>query len=187
MKESIALLITGASGSIYAVRTFEVLKERYDLHVVMSKTAKYVMGYETGVGEEFFKKEAHVYDYTDFAAPISSGSFLCKFKGVLVVPCSMGTLGAVASGVAQNLIHRVCDTALKERVPLVMLVREMPYNSIHLENMLKLTNAGAIIMSASPGFYHKPKTLEESIDFVVGKVLDTLRIDHNIYKRWKSS
>jgi len=99
----------------------------------------------------------------------------------------MGTLGAVASGVAQNLIHRVCDTALKERVPLVMLVREMPYNSIHLENMLKLTNAGAILMSASPGFYHKPKTLEESIDFVVGKVLDTLRIDHNIYKRWKSS
>jgi 4-hydroxy-3-polyprenylbenzoate decarboxylase len=133
MKESIALLITGASGSIYAVRTFEVLKEHYDLHVVISKTAKYVMGYETGVGEELFKKEAHVYDYTDFAAPISSGSFLCKFKGVLVVPCSMGTLGAVASGVAQNLIHRVCDTALKERVPLVMLVREMPYNSIHLE------------------------------------------------------
>ncbi len=187
MKEPVALLITGASGSVYAVRAFEVLKERYEVHVVMSKTAKYVMAYETGISEEFFKKEAKTYDYTDFAAPISSGSYLCKFKGVMVIPCSMGTLGAVASGVAQNLIHRVCDTALKERVPLVMLVREMPYNAIHLENMLRLTHAGAIVMSASPGFYHKPKTLEESVDFVVGKVLDSLRIEHNIYKRWKSS
>lgn len=183
--EKIALLITGASGSIYALRTFEVLRERFELHIVMSKTAKYVMSYETSTKETFFKENAKVYDYSDFAAPISSGSFLCKFKGVMVIPCSMGTLGAVANGIMINLIHRVCDTALKERVPLLMLVREMPYNNIHLENMLKLSTSGAIIMSASPGFYHKPKTLEDGIDFVVGKVLDAFRIEHNLYKRWK--
>ncbi len=182
--DKIALLTTGASGSIYAVRAFELLKEKYELHMVLSKTAKYVMSYETSLSENMFKEHAKVYDYMDFAAPISSGSFLCSFKGVMIVPCSMGTLGAIANGVVMNLIHRVSEVALKERVPLVVLLREMPYNKIHLENMLKLQEAGAILMSASPGFYHKPKNLEDAIDFVVGKVFDALRIEHDIYKRW---
>ncbi len=184
--EKIAILITGASGSIYGVRAFELLKEKYELHMVLSKTAKYVLNYETGITEDYFKEHAKIYHQDDFAGSISSGSFLCKFKGVLVIPCSMGTMGSVANGIAQNLIHRVCDTALKERVPLVMVIREMPFNLIHIQNMEKLTKAGAIVMSASPGFYHKPKTINELVDFVVGKAFDVLRIDHDIYKRWKS-
>lgn len=97
----------------------------------------------------------------------------------------MSTLAHVANGTNQNLIHRVCETALKERVPLILLVREAPYSVVHLENMLRVAKAGAIVLPASPAFYHRPKSLQELIDFVVGKTLDCLRIEHNLYKRWK--
>ncbi|WP_461828559.1 UbiX family flavin prenyltransferase, partial [Aquifex sp.] len=108
-----------------------------------------------------------------------------KYRGVYIVPCSTSTLACIANGVNQNLIHRIGETALKERVPLILLVREMPYSKVHLENMLKLTEAGAIVMPASPAFYHKPKSIEDMVNFVVGKLLDALRIEHNLFKRWK--
>ncbi len=117
---------------------------------------------------------------------IASGSRLVKYAGVLVAPCSMSTLGCVANGINQNLIHRVCETALKERVPMVLIIRETPYSVVHIENMLKVSKAGGVILPASPAFYHKPQTVQEMVDFVVGKALDSLRIEHNLYRRWKS-
>lgn len=187
-KEQIAVLISGASGVIYGLRALEVLRDKFLVHLVISKGARLVVKEETDLSLESFLNHENIklYKEDDFAAPISSGSFLTKLKGVVVIPCSMGTLGAIANGVSSNLIHRVCDVALKEKIKLVLVIREMPYNLIHIKNMETLTLAGAIIAPASPGFYHKPKTLDDVIDFVVGKALDLLNIEHNLFKRWKT-
>ncbi|MCS6876478.1 MAG: UbiX family flavin prenyltransferase, partial [Aquificaceae bacterium] len=123
----------------------------------------------------------------DIANPIASGSRLIQYKGVLISPCSMSTLAHIANCTNQNLIHRVGEVALKERVPLVLLVREAPYSEVHIKNMLRAVRAGAIVLPASPGFYHRPTTMQELVDFVVGKMLDSLRIEHNLYRRWRES
>jgi len=180
------LCITGASGTPYGVRLYEVLRELgHRVEVVVSKGAKLVHREELGRDLEEELKGASLHPEEDMASPLASGSRLVEFDGVFIVPCSTSTLGHLASGVNANLIHRIGETALKERVPLVLLIREMPYSLVHLKNMLALAEAGAVVIPASPAFYHRPKKVEDMVDFVVGKLLDAVRVEHNLYKRWK--
>ncbi|RMH00359.1 MAG: UbiX family flavin prenyltransferase [Aquificota bacterium] len=189
MSQRIVLCITGASGAIYGYRLLQVLTSLgFEMDLIVSSSGWVVLKQELDkTKKDLIEEFPKINLISDKAidSHVASGSRLIKYAGVLVAPCSMSTLAHIANGTNQNLIHRVCEVALKERVPLVLLVREAPYSVVHLENMLKVAKAGAIVLPASPGFYHRPKSLEELIDFVVGKVLDSLRIDHNLYKRWK--
>jgi 4-hydroxy-3-polyprenylbenzoate decarboxylase len=122
------------------------------------------------------------YDQDDFFAPVASGS--SAPQGVVIAPCSMGTAGRIAAGLSNTLIERVADVALKERRPLILVPRETPFNTLHLENLLRLSRAGAQILPAMPAFYHRPQTVEALVDFVVGKILDSLGIEHALFQRW---
>ena len=181
--------LTGASGSIYGLRLIEVLAaEGFKLHVIATKTAVQVIRFETGRNlQEFITglgSHVHLEDPDNFFAPPASGSY--PTDGMIIAPCSMGTLAEIANGISGNLLDRAADVCLKERRPLILLARETPLNSINLENMLKLTQAGAMIFPACPGFYHKPKSLEDVIDFMVGKLLDALGVEHQLFKKWGS-
>lgn len=192
--------ITGASGSVYAKRAIERLVERgHQVHVCITTAGKMVANSELGwdIGqdtpaaevEEFLRKQfdnreqIHSYDIHAIGAPIASGSF--GVDGMIVVPCSMGTLSAICHGSSHNLLERAADVCLKERRPLVIVPREAPYNQIHLENMMKLSGCGAVMMPASPGFYSGPKTIEELVDFFVIRMLDQLGIREHSDKRWE--
>lgn len=181
--------ISGASGFVYGKRLVQELSRENFVKLVVSKTAYRVLEKEEGIDKGSFvdslNKNVELFEDTELDAPISSGSQVVKSEGVIVAPCSMATLSAIANAASSNLIHRVCDVALKERKKLILLTREMPYNLIHIENMKRVTLAGGIVMSASPGFYHKPENLNDMINFVIGKILDQLGIDHNLYKRWR--
>lgn len=191
--------ITGASGSVYAKRVIERLVEKgHHVYVCMTAAGKMVAGTELGwdigqdtpaeevesfLGEQFGSRElVHSYDIRSIGAPIASGSF--GVDGMIVVPCSMGTLSAICHGSSHNLLERAADVCLKERRPLVIVPREAPYNQIHLENMTKLAGYGAVMMPASPGFYSGPKTIEELVDFFVIRMLDQLGIHEQTEKRW---
>ncbi len=183
-----ALCITGASGVIYGYRALEELRRYGRVDAVVSKSGETVLRHELGrdidrLREEFGDITFH--EERNFLSPLASGSYLSSIEAVLVMPCSTSTLSAVAGGINMTLIHRVCEVALKERIRLIMLVREMPYSRVHLENMLKLTDAGAIIAPASPGFYHKPDNIDSLVNFVVGKVFDLIGLEHDLYNRWK--
>ena len=177
--------ISGASGVIYGIRALEVLKQlRYETHLVMTPAAKITIAAETNYSPALVEKLAsRVHKFSDIAASISSGSF--QTNGMAIIPCSMHTLGALASGAAENLLVRAADVTLKERRRLVVVPREAPLTLIHLENMVKLTQAGAIIVPASPAFYHRPKSIDDLVDHLVGKVLDQLGVEHNLFKRWE--
>ncbi len=191
MDKGLVLGITGASGSIYAFRFLEhAIRLKLKVECIVSETAERVISYELDKPFEEFKsyfssKGVRFHSPENFFAPLASGSYLKeKFKGVVILPCSVGTLGAVANGIVSNLIHRVCDVSIKENIPLILAVREMPLNAIHLENMLKLQKIGVKAFPISPGFYGKPSTIEDLVDFAVGKILDLLEVNHQIYKRW---
>ncbi len=179
----IVLGVTGASGAIYGVRlASELEKAGTELSIVVSDAAKQVLATEAPEGLKELEKYGKLLSEHDLDADISSGS--AKLDATVVCPCSMKTLSAIANGYADNLICRCADVAIKERRKLVLVVREMPLNAIHLENMLKLARLGVVILPASPGFYHGPKTIDDLVNHVVGKVLDALGVESNLFKRW---
>lgn len=187
MPNKIAVAITGASGSIYAKLLLEKLlqvKEQWQaLDVVMSKNAKQV--WETELGDEGYNNyPVRYFDKFDFMAPFASGS--AQYNIIIIIPCSMGTLGRIAGGISDDLITRAADVALKERRKLILVVRDTPYNLVHIRNMETVTLAGGIICPATPSFYSKPTTVEEVAATVVDRVLDLAGIQFNTY-RWSSN
>lgn len=188
--------ITGASGAVYGVRFVqELLKRGHTVHLVVTDAAWQVFHYELGIDtternrvlSHFFQDNECLFYYekNDFSAPMASGS--AKNDGMIIIPCSMGTLAKIANGISGNLLERSADVALKERRKLILVPRETPLNSIHLENMKKISDLGGIIVPAMPGFYHCPKTMDDLINFVVGKVLDQIDVEHDLYTRWGES
>lgn len=196
----LTVAITGASGTIYAHRTLQLLAASgvvETINLIVSGTALTVAKVEMGadlkemdpasvnnwLGLEKDSKLIRFWRLDNFAAKPSSGSN--KQTGMIVVPCSMGTMGAIASGAGTNLIHRAADVCLKEGRKLILVPRETPYNAIHLENMLKLTHAGAGILPASPGFYHRPKTVDDLVEHLCFRILDQFDIPHDKKTQWK--
>lgn len=189
--------ITGASGVIYGVRLVQCLVEMgQDIILIISESARLVFREELHVelknisSSEFIPEifgpqaveQIKLFQPDDFASPVASGSY--PIEAMIVIPCSMGTLGAIASGMSQNLIHRAADCTIKEGRRLVLVPRETPLSSIHLENMLKLARLGVRMVPAMPAFYSGSRTVKEMVDFVVGKVLDQLGLAHELYPRW---
>ena len=178
--------ISGASGAVYGIRLLEVLAERSDTetHLVMSSGAETTIRYETGrEPAEVATLADATYGERDLAASLASGTFITA--GMVVAPCSMRTLSGVANSAADDLITRAADVHLKERRPLVLVVRETPLHAGHLRLMSEATAAGAIILPPVPGFYQRPQTVAEIVDHTIGKVLDVLGIhDHELFRRW---
>ncbi|HEY2934525.1 MAG TPA: UbiX family flavin prenyltransferase [Acidobacteriota bacterium] len=179
--------ITGATGSIYGIRILHALQgSDVETHLVVSKWGARTLLHETRYTLEQVKKMAcRVYHPSDQSAPISSGSYLTS--GMVVAPCSMRTLSAIAVGQADNLIHRAADVILKERRRLVLLVREAPLNEIHLENMLKLSRMGVIIAPPVPAFYNHPRSIDDIVDYTVARVLDQFEIQTTSVPRWEGN
>jgi len=176
--------VSGASGAIYAVRLLKMLRDlNVKTHLVVTRAGEKVIGSETHLSKnEIIALATCYYDVDDLASPISSGSF--KTDGMVVVPCSMKILAGIATGYSSNLLLRAADVTLKEKRPLVLVPRETPINVIHLENMYKVAQAGAIVLPAMPGFYHKPKSIDDLVNHIVGKILDVFNLKHELYKRW---
>lgn len=176
--------LSGGSCAIYGVGLLKVLKElEIETHLVVSTMGEYVVNHECSISLEELKQMAtYFHDNKNLAAPIASGSF--KTDGMIIVPCSMRTLGAVANGLSDNLLTRAADVVIKERRKLVVVPRETPLSVIHLENMLKLAKIGVTVMPAAPGFYHQPETIGDIVSIMVGRILDQLDIQHNLFKPW---
>jgi 4-hydroxy-3-polyprenylbenzoate decarboxylase len=185
--------LTGASGVVYGIALArELLAREYEVHLVASEPARIVIEQElkwspvTNWEDEFRQKlpgPLVYHDNADIAAPIASGSFITS--GMIVVPCTMSTLAAVANGMSNNLIERAADVMIKEKRPLIMVPRETPLSVIHLTNMLKLAQIGVQIVPPMPGYYYEPQTMTDMVNFVVGKVMDSMGIPHNLYKRYE--
>ena len=174
--------ITGASGSIYAVRLLEELsKRKYDLHAVFSKTGEEVMRFECAAGRERFS-EVKWHEHDNMFSEIAGGSSAADY--MVVVPCSVNTLSCIAHGISGNLLQRAAAVTLKEKRNLILVPRETPVDSIILDGMLTLSKAGATILPASPGFYHHPKTIDDLVDHVVGKILSIMNIPHELFRSW---
>ena len=181
----IVLAISGASGAIYGIRALETIRadRAVELHLIVSSGAKATIAYETDWPFEKVTGLADVvHDEKDLSASLASGSF--RTAGMLVAPCSMRTMASVANALNDNLIVRAADVHLKERRKLVLMVRETPLNATHLRLMHELTLAGAVILPPVPGFYQRPKTLMDLVDHSVGKALDQLGIEHQLFRRW---
>lgn len=194
----ITLAITGASGAAYALRLIECLiLANYQLYILCSSAARIVLDTEVGVKipgspdaaskfltEKYQAKDQQitVFGKEQWFSPVASGS--SAPKRMVVCPCSTGTMAAICHGMSDNLIERAADVVIKERGQLILMVRETPYSTLHLQNMLSLSQQGVTIMPASPGFYHKAETIEDLIDFMVGRVLDHLSIEQDIMPRW---
>ncbi|WP_420127298.1 UbiX family flavin prenyltransferase [Longimicrobium sp.] len=184
--------ITGASGAPYAVRLLRALNDSgTPVRLIVSGYGLRLLAEETGIdGADALRaatgdwSRLELYDSLDRGATPASGS--APSAGMVVCPCSMGTLASIAAGISRNLVERAADVALKERRPLILVPRETPLSLIHLENMTRLTRAGATIMPAAPGFYHRPQSIDDMVDFVVARILDHLGVEHRLGKRWKS-
>lgn len=197
-RKTVALAITGASGAQYALRLLQCLVDvRVRIYVMISQPGQVVIGMESGLKlpgrpaeiQRFLMEHYHaesgqltVFGREQWTAPVASGSGAPD--ALVICPCTTGTLAAVAGGMSRSLLERAADVVLKERKKLILVVRETPLSEIHLENMLKLSRMGTIIMPANPGFYHRPQRIEELIDFMVARVLDHLDIEHELQPRW---
>jgi len=193
---SITLAMTGASGAAYGLRLLECLVDAGEkVDVLVSLPGQIVIGMETDwdfparpaeqtrfLRERFNTENITVYGKDQWTAPVASGSGVAR--AMVVCPCTTGTLSAIATGASNNLMERAADVVLKERQKLILVIRETPLSDIHLENMLKLSRMGAVILPANPGFYHKPRGLDDLVDFVVARILDQLDVDHNLLPRW---
>jgi 4-hydroxy-3-polyprenylbenzoate decarboxylase len=191
LEHPLALAITGASGAPYWKRFLELtLETGIEVHLVCSDNVDTVCGLELGrslaeILDELTARHPdrlRVFAKGDFMSPMASGS--AKYRGMAIVPCSLGTLGRIAAGTSDGLIGRAADVMLKERRKLVLLFREMPLNLVHLQAMTRLTRAGAVIMPAAPGFYHRPQGIDDLIDFVVQRLCDQLEIPCELHRRW---
>ena len=196
--EPVSIAITGASGAQYALRLIEcLLKQSVPVYLMVSKAAHIVIATETEYKlpaqaaqmesflSDHFSAEPgmiRVFGKEDWMSPLASGSGAPS--RMVVCPCSTGSLSAIATGASNNLIERAADVALKERRQLILVPREAPYSEIHLENMLKLTRMGAVILPASPGFYHQPKSIEDMVDFVVARILSQLGLEQSLVPKW---
>ncbi len=189
--------ITGASGAVYGIRFVQVLAELgYEVALVVSDAARLVIQEELGISlssptekqafQTFFEPKAleriTLYSNRDFTAPIASGSY--PTQGMVIIPCSTGTLGHIAGGAVTNLIHRAVECHLKEGRRLVIVPRETPLSAIQLENLLKLARLGVRVLPASPAFYSGAQSIQNLVDFIIGKTLDVLEIQHAVYPRW---
>ncbi|MBB6217135.1 4-hydroxy-3-polyprenylbenzoate decarboxylase [Anaerosolibacter carboniphilus] len=182
--------VTGASGSIYAVRLLEeLLKSGHEVFLVCTKCGEQVLNYEVNLTIEHIVKQCgdhgkklRVCAIDDLFAPIASGSFL--IDGMVVLPCSMSTMGKISHGIGDNLLIRAADVCIKEKRNLVLVPRETPLSTIHLKNMLSLSEMGVTILPAMPSFYHKPRTIEDMIDAIVGRVMRSLGIENHLYHEW---
>jgi len=197
-KEKITVAITGASGSAYALRLIECLvAANFQIYVLCSSAARVVFDTEVGLkvpaspdaatkffSEKFQAKASQItfFGKEQWFSPVASGS--AAPKKMIVCPCSTGTLAAISQGMSDNLIERAADVVIKERGQLIMVVRETPFSTIHLQNMLTLSQMGVTVMPAAPGFYHQPKSINDLIDFMVGRMLDHLGIEQSIMPRW---
>ena len=191
----LVVAMTGASGAIYAVRFLRLAARTYErIYVMASDQALQVvatemdlpvtpqtLNAETLLGEPFDNIE--FLDKKDYFTPPASGSF--RHDGMVIVPCSMGTAGRIANGISDDLVTRAADVCLKERRKLILVVRETPWNVIHLRNLTQLAEAGATVLPAAPGFYHKPKTIEDLADFVVARIMQQLGIDQEVLPEWQ--
>jgi flavin prenyltransferase len=182
--ERLVIAMTGATGVIYGVRLLETLRDTpVETHLVMSEWARRTIIAETDRNPDAVRNLAdQVHDEGDLSAPPASGSFLTD--GMVVAPCSMKSLAAIATGVSENLVHRAADVTLKEGRRLLLLVRETPLSVIHLENMLRVAQAGALVMPPLPAFYARPQSLDEMVDHTVGRVLDHFGVEHDLVRRW---
>lgn len=194
----LVLAMTGASGAPYGVRLLEtLLRAGRTVHLVMSPAAVQVLAHEMnrhvcldhfepgdvlGAMAPEFSGRVVYHDYRDYTAGIASGSFLTA--GMVVCPCSMGTVSAIAHGLSQNLIHRAADVHLKERRKLVLVPRETPLHLVHLRNLTACAEAGAVVLPAMPAFYTKPSSLDDMLNFIVGRVCDQLGVEHTLFPRW---
>ena len=189
--------ITGASGAPYAVRLLEQLvRAKRDVWLIVSSHGQRLLATECGMqdldalrartgGAAGWKQSITVFDDGDRGARPASGS--AKSAGMVICPCSMGTLAAIAAGTSRSLVERAADVALKERRALLLVTRETPLSAIHLENMLRVTRAGAIVMPAAPGFYHRPERVDDLVDFIVARALDHLGVEAKVGARWSGS
>lgn len=177
--------ITGASGIIYGVRLLEALKNlNIETGLIISDAAKTVIKTELSMDiDKIIDLADNYYKFHDLTSSVNSGSF--KFDSLVIVPCSMKTLSSIANGYGDNTITRVADVALKERRRIIVVPRETPLRTVHIENMLSLSKEGAIILPAMPAFYSESKTIDNQTNFIVGKILDSLKIENDIYKRWE--
>ena len=181
----IVTAITGASGMPYALTLINELKKnnQQEVHLIVSDAANMVLDLEAPDHKDILTLADYRYSQNELGAPMASGSF--QHSGMVICPCSMATLAAVAHGLGNNLIHRSADVTLKEKRPLVLVPREMPYNRVHLRNMLAALDAGATIMPPCPGFYHQPVDIQDLIRHVVSRIMDSLNIENQVFPRWK--
>ncbi len=197
MKDAITLGITGASGAAYSLRLMEQLRHHYDkVYVLLSDAARVVFAteLEMSLPESINKSQQVLMDHTkgngeievcsshNWMSPVASGS--AAPKQMIICPCSTGTLSAIATGASDNLLERAADVVIKERGQLILMPRETPFSTIHLQNMTRLAEAGVTIMPLAPGFYHKPQSIDDLINFMVARALDHLGVEHQLMQRW---